>query len=73
LKLQEIWVITKGDRYVSECINESKKKLVEYCSTREHAKAFRSHEKAKSTMKVLKSVVGPGFGLQRYFVMSKED
>ena len=68
LKFQEVWVITKGDMYVRDCLDKENKRLVRYTTTRDNAKYFKDHEEAKMTMKVLKGVVGPGFDLKRFFV-----
>ena len=72
LKFREVWVIIKGDEFVSDALNQEKKKLVEFVPTRENARFFTCHEEAKRIMRVLKSTVGPGFDLKRFFI-SNED
>lgn len=72
LSFQEVWVIIKGDEYVSDCLNNSKKRLVAYTRDKDKAKYFTDHEKAKMTMRVLKGVVGPGFDLKRFFIQTKD-
>ena len=68
LRFQEVWVITHGDEFVSDCLNVEKKRLVSFTKDREKAKRFKDHEDAKRVMRTLKSVVGPGFDLLRYFI-----
>lgn len=68
LKFQEVWVITKGEMYVRDCLDKENKSLVRYTTNRDSAKYFKDHEEAKMTMRVLKGVVGPGFDLKRFFV-----
>ena len=68
LSFQEVWVIIKGDEYVSDCLNNEKKKLVTLTPNKDKAKYFNDHEKTKMTMRVLKGVVGPGFDLKRFFI-----
>lgn len=68
LRFQEVWVITKGDTYVSDCLDKENKNLVRYTTVRERAKYFKDHEEAKMTMRVLKNVIGPGFDLRRFFI-----
>jgi len=72
LKFREVWVIIKGDEFVSDALNQEKKKLVEFVPTRDNARFFTCHEEAKRIMRVLKSTVGPGFDLKRFFI-SNED
>ena len=67
LQFQEVWVITKGDMYVRDCLDKENKRLVRYTTNRDSAKYYKDHEEAKMTMKVLKGVVGPGFDLKRFF------
>jgi hypothetical protein len=69
--VEVLWVIVRGEEYVSDCLNKEKKKLVSFTSERESAKYFVDHEKAKMTMRVLKGVVGPGFDLKRFFIQLK--
>lgn len=71
LSFQEVWVIVRGDEYVSDCLNGEKRKLVSYTKEKDRAKYFTDHEKAKMTMRVLKGVVGPGFDLKRFFIQLK--
>ena len=71
LRFQEVWVITKGDMYVRDCLDRENKNLVRYTTNRDSAKYYKDHEEAKMTMRVLKGVVGPGFDLKRFFVRSK--
>lgn len=68
LKFQEVWVITKGDMFVRDCLDRENKRLVRYTTSKDSAKYFKDHEEAKMTMRVLKSVVGPGFDLKRFFI-----
>lgn len=71
LRFQEVWVITYYDKYVKDCLNEDKKKLVEYTIDKERAAYFTSHEEAKFKMLSLKGVIGPGFDLKRFFIEAK--
>lgn len=73
LKFREVWVIIKGDEFVSDALNQEKKKLVEFVSSRDKARFFTCHEEAKRIMRVLKSTVGPGFDLKRFFVRSDNE
>jgi hypothetical protein len=68
LSFREVWVITKGDEFVSDALNAEQKYLVKLDPKREKAKLFSCHEEAKRVMKVLKGTVGPGFDLKRFFV-----
>jgi hypothetical protein len=68
LRFKEVWVVTKGDMFVSDCFNKKTRKLVSYTARRDKAKIFYCHEEAKRSMRVLKGTVGPGFNLQRFFV-----
>ena len=72
LKFREVWVIIKGDEFVSDALNTEKKKLVEFVSSRDNARFFTCHEEAKRIMRVLKSTVGPGFDLKRFFIKSQD-
>ena len=65
---EEVWVITRYEDFVSDCLNHEKKRLVAYCPTKDTAKPFGDHEEAKRVMRVLKGTVGPGFDLKRFFV-----
>jgi len=67
LKFREVWVITHKDEFVSDCMNAEKKRLVAFTKEKERAKRFYDHEIAKRSMRTLKGVVGPGFGLIRFF------
>lgn len=67
LSFQEVWVITKDGEYVSDCLNVKQKRLVAYTKDKKKAKQFSDHEDAKRSMRTLKGVVGPGFGLLRFF------
>ena len=71
LRFKEVWVVTKGEMYVSDCFNKKTRKLVSYTSRRDKAKIFECHEEAKRSMRVLKGTVGPGFDLKRFFVENK--
>jgi len=73
LSFQEVWVITHPNGYVYDCLNQKKKQLVAFTSTRDNAKRFLDHEDAKRTMRTLKGVVGPGFNLLRFFVKVDSD
>ena len=68
LSFREVWVITKGDEFVSDALNTEKKYLVKTDPKKEKAKLFGCHEDAKRVMRVLKGTVGPGFNLQRFFI-----
>lgn len=67
LKFREVWVITHKDEFVSDCMNTQKKRLVAFTKDKDKAKRFYDHEDAKRSMNTLKGVVGPGFGLIRFF------
>lgn len=68
LRFQEVWVIIKDSMFVSDCLDKERRNLVSYTSSKEKALYFTCHEKAKMTMRVLKSTVGPGFDLKRFFI-----
>lgn len=68
LRFQEVWVITKDDSFVSNCLDQKNKTLVTYTKSREEAKFYKDHEIAKMNMRTLKNVVGPGFNLMRLFI-----
>ena len=68
LSFREVWVITRGDQFVSDALNAEEKSLVKLNPNKEQAKLFNCHEEAKRLMKVLKGTVGPGFDLKRFFV-----
>ncbi len=68
LKFKEVWVVTQGNSFVSDCLNSRTKKLVTLSPHKNKAKYFYSHEEAKNIMNVLKDTVGPGFNLQRFFI-----
>lgn len=68
LKFKEIWVVTHGNSFVSDCLNSKTKKLVTLSPHKNKAKYFYDHEEAKNIMNVLKDTVGPGFNLQRFFI-----
>ena len=72
LRFREVWIIIKGDEFVSDALNKEKKKIVELTSKKDQAKVFDCHEEAKRIMRVLKSTVGPGFDLKRFFIKNKE-
>jgi len=72
LRFQEVWVIVKDTAYVQDCLNKERRSLVRYTYDRDKALYFTCHEKAKMTMRVLKSTVGPGFDLMRFFIENKE-
>lgn len=71
LRFQEVWVITRDNLYVRDCLDQKNKRLVRYTPDKEKAKYYNDHEEAKMTMRVLKGVVGPGFDLKRFFVENK--
>ena len=71
LTFQEVWVIVRGEEYVCDCLNKETRKLVTFTPNRDNAKYFVDHERAKTTMRVLKGVVGPGFDLKRFFIQVK--
>ena len=52
----------------SDAISIQPHKVLESEGYKEAAKPFGCHEEAKRVMRTLKGVVGPGFGLQRFFV-----
>lgn len=68
LSFKEVWVITKGDQFVEDCINKEKKQLCSFTNRQEKAKVFDCHEEAKMMMKTLRGTVGPGFDLMRFFI-----
>jgi len=68
LRFQEVWVITKGELYVRDCLDKERKELIRYTKEKDQAKYFIDHEKAKMTMRVLRGVIGPGFDLTRFFI-----
>lgn len=71
LRFQEVWVITKDDEYVRDCLDQKNKKLVSYTKDRDKAKFYSDHEVAKMNMRTLKNIVGPGFNLMRFFIENK--
>jgi hypothetical protein len=71
LRFQEVWVIIKDSMYVSDCLDKERRNLVSYTSDKQKALYFTCHEKAKMTMRVLRSTVGPGFDLKRFFIENK--
>ena len=72
LRFQEVWVITRENLYVLDCLDKENKRLVRYTPNKDKAKYYNDHEEAKMTMRVLKSVVGPGFDLMRFFVENEK-
>jgi hypothetical protein len=72
LRFREVWIILNGDDYVVDCLNYEKKELVKYCKQKEKAKLFLCHEEAKSMMRTLRGVIGPGFNLMRMFINAKD-
>ena len=71
LRFREVWVILKGDQYVEDCLNHDKKRLVLLSAHRTKAKLFFCHEEAKTTMRTIQGVIGPGFRLMRFFLENK--
>ena len=67
LKFREVWLITKDEDYVQDCLNKETKKILSLTRDRGKAKHFDDHVAATRAIRVLKGVVGPGFGLVRYF------
>lgn len=72
LRFREVWIILHGDEYVADCLNYEKKELVKYAKEQEKAKLFPCHEGAKSTMRTLRGVIGPGFDLMRMFIRVRD-
>lgn len=72
LRFKEVWVILKGNQYVSDCLNKKEKKLVSYSAERSEAKLFKYHDEAKSMITTLKGVLGPGFELARFFIQNED-
>ena len=68
LSFREVWVIARGDEYVSDCLNVKKKLLCAYTKNREKAKRFKDFEEAQRVSRTLKGVVGPGFNISRYWL-----
>lgn len=68
LSFQEVWVVTKGDEYVRDCLNQEKKILASFTKDREKAKRFKDHEGAARIVRVLKGTLGPGFDLKRFYI-----
>lgn len=71
LRFREVWVILKDDQYVEDCLNYEKKRLVLLSAHRTKAKLFLCHEEAKTTMRTIQGVIGPGFRLMRFFIENK--
>ena len=72
LRFKEVWIILHRDEYVADCLNYEKKQLVTYTPAKNKARLFSCHEEAKSTMRTLRGVVGPGFDLMRMFIQLQE-
>lgn len=72
LRFREVWIILKDDQYVEDCLNYEKKKLVTLSPHKERAMLFSCHEEAKSTMRTLRGVIGPGFNLMRMFIENRD-
>ena len=72
LRFKEVWIILHGGEYVADCLNHEKKQLVKYTSSKDKARLFPCHEAAKSTMRTLRGVVGPGFDLMRMFIQVRD-
>lgn len=68
LSFREVWVVTRHDEYVLDCLNTSKKLLCSYTKNREQAKRFKDYEEAQRISRTLKSVCGPGFNISRYWL-----
>lgn len=68
LSFQEVWIVTRGEEYVRDCLNQEKKQLVSMTKDKEKAKRFKSHEDALRAARVLKGCVGPGFSITRYWI-----
>jgi|TARA_X000001036_G_scaffold98939_3_gene91944 hypothetical protein len=68
LSLKEVWVVTRHGEFVEDCLNQEKKLLCSYTKHRQKAKRFKSHEEALRTARTLKSVIGPGFDISRYWL-----
>ena len=68
LSFREVWVVTRGDEYVLDCLNTDKKLLCSYTKNREKAKRFRDYEEAQRISRTLKAVCGPGFNISRYWL-----
>ncbi len=68
LSFQEVWVISRGDEYVLDCLNKEKKILCSYTKDKQKAKRFKDYEAALRVSKVLKGSVGPGFDTTRFWL-----
>jgi hypothetical protein len=68
LSFQEVWVVTRENEYVLDCLNTEKKLLCSYTDDRQAAKRFKDYEEARRVSTTLKGVVGPGFNISRYWL-----
>jgi|TARA_R100000084_G_scaffold109184_1_gene74465 hypothetical protein len=68
LSFTEVWVISRGEEYVLDCLNKEKKLLCSYTKDRQKAKRFKDYEEAARISRVLKSSVGPGFDCSRFWL-----
>ncbi len=68
LSFREVWVISREDEYVLDCLNVKKKLLCSYTKNREKAKRFKDFEEAQRISRTLKGVCGPGFSISRYWL-----
>lgn len=68
LSFQEVWVVSRGDEYVLDCLNKEKKLLCSYTDNKQKAKRFKDYEEASRIARVLKGAVGPGFDTARFWL-----
>jgi len=68
LSFKEVWILSRGDEYVLDCLNKEKKLLCSYTSDKQKAKRFKDYEEAARIGRVLKSSVGPGFDCSRFWL-----
>ena len=68
LSFREVWVVTRNDEFVLDCLNTKKKLLCSYTKDKEKAKRFKDYEEASRISRTLKSVCGPGFDISRYWL-----
>ena len=68
LSFREVWIVTRNDEFVLDCLNTKKKLLCSYTKDKEKAKRFKDYEEASRISRTLKSVCGPGFDISRYWL-----
>ena len=68
LSFREVWIVTRNDEYVLDCLNTDKKLLCSYTKDKQKAKRFKDFEEAQRISRTLKGVCGPGFDISRYWL-----